>query len=820
MVTGTLRLRRSPDGQELWCHCEGAALKPLSKGSTALILMRFREKQAEADLKANESRFTMFTENLPGLAWIKDLDGRYVYANDAATKAFRTTRAELYGSTDDELFPLETARQFKENDRLALAGGTVLQTVETLEQDDGVHHSLVSKFPIFGPDGETVMVGGVAIDITERKRSEDALQQSEARYRTLFETAQDGIMIVNEEGYYVEVNESLCRILKAPRERLVGAHFSEFIPPAFLKEAEKDFADLKTFSTFAGEFPMLAADGQTVELEWISRANFVPGLHFCVAREITERKRAQEELQRSEEKYRGLLENANDIIYSHDLAGNYLTINRAGVDVTGYTRTEILGGLNIAQVVVPEHLELAKEMTRRKFTDPSPTVYEVDIFTKDRRRLTLEVSTRIAFRDGQPVLVEGIARDITERKRVEREREELLERERQARRVLEEASRLKDEFLATVSHELRTPLTAILGWAHMLLANNFDEAARTNAIGIIERNARSQKQIIEDILDVSRIITGKIRIDVRTVELVPVIEAAREAVETAASAKGIIFQFEYAFEEAAVTGDPDRLQQVVWNLLSNAVKFTPRGGRVSLRLARAGSHAEITVSDTGEGISPEFLPRVFDRFSQADGSITRAHGGVGLGLAIVRHLVELHGGRVRAVSAGEGLGSAFTVSLPLKAREQDAIPHDPLESPRIEQSESPSDDAQNLSGLKVLIVDDEADTLDFLKAALSMHGAKVVRANNAAEALDALEKEKPDLLISDLGMPDVDGYELIRRVRELDRHIPAVALTAYARGEDRRRALASGYQAHLAKPVTPAELIGVVASLGAHRGKQ
>jgi PAS domain S-box-containing protein len=439
MIPGSLRLRRA-DKDSFQSGCEGAAVNSHSDDSRTLILLRFQaeesasgkllqlnrkieelsqeiheQRRIEDELRATEHRFTMFTENLPGLAWIKDLEGRYVYANDAAIKAFRTPRSELYGKTDEEIFPPETAAQFKQNDLLALSDGAGVQTIETLEQEDGAHHSIVSKFPILGPNGETVMVGGIAIDITERKRSEEALQKSESRYRALFETTQDGIMIVDDQGYYVEVNESMCRILKAPRERLIGAHFSEFIPPQGLQEAENDFAQLKTFSTFEGEFPLMTADGQIVELDWISRGNFVPGLHFCVAREITERKRAQEELERSEEKYRSLLENANDIIYSHDLEGNYLTINRASEEVTGYTRKEILGGLNIAQVVVPEHLELAKEMTRRKLADPSPTIYEVDIFTKDRRRLTLEISTRIAFRDGQPVAVEGIGRDVTER---------------------------------------------------------------------------------------------------------------------------------------------------------------------------------------------------------------------------------------------------------------------------------------------------------------------------------------------------------------------------------------------------------------------
>jgi PAS domain S-box-containing protein len=653
---------------------------------------------------------------------------------------------------------------------------------------------------------------------SERERTEAELRESEARYRALFETTQDGIMIVNDQGYYVEVNDSLCRILKTTKERLVGAHFSEFIPPQVLKEAEKDFKELKGFHTFSGEFPMLTADGQTVELDWISRGNFVPGLHFCVAREVTERKRAQEELQRSEEKYRSLLENANDIIYSHDLQGNYLTINRACEEVTGYTRKEILGGLNIAQVVVPEHQEHAKEMTRRKLADPSPTVYEVDIFTKDRRRLTLEVSTRISYRDGKPVAVEGIGRDITERKRIERAREELLEREQRARLELEEASRIKDEFLATVSHELRTPLTAMLGWSHLLRTGKLDGKNVAHAIETIERNARTQAQLIEDLLDVSRIITGKLHLDARPVKPAGIIEGALEAVRPAAEAKGVQLLKVMDTTISSVFGDPTRLQQVVWNLLSNAIKFTSEGGSVEVRLERVASHFQIVVHDTGEGISPDFLPYVFDRFRQADATTTRMHGGLGLGLAIVRHLVEMHGGTVSAESPGEGLGSTFTVKLPLiavyqKTSAQEGHAVHPADDPKPLALECP----ERLDGLKILAVDDERDAREMLRAAFEQCGAKVVTAASVAEALTLLEETRPDVLISDIGMPEEDGYELITKVRllpvERGGKTPAVALTAYARGEDRLRALRAGYQMHVPKPVELAELVAIVSRL-------
>ena len=382
--------------------------------------------------------------------------------------------------------------------------------------------------------------------------------------------------------------------------------------------------------------------------------------------------------------------------------------------------------------------------------------------------------------------------------------------------IAQNANRLKDEFLATVSHELRTPLTAILGWAHMLRHAVIDQATRDHALEVIERNAYAQKQLVEDILEVSRIVTGKLRIEMRPVELVAVVEAAREAVQPAAEAKGILVESAYGVEAASVLGDPDRLQQVVWNLLSNAVKFTAPGGRVSLRIARVGASVEVAVGDTGEGIAPEFLPHVFDRFRQADMGTTRRHGGLGLGLAIVRHLAEAHGGSVRAESEGVGRGSTFTVRLPLKGSHEGAQ-HPGAVGPGPNPSASSGQPAPSLAGLRLLVVEDEPDTLNLLGMALNSYGAEVTTAGNAAEALEALRRVRPDVLISDIGMALVDGYELLRRVRGLSAEegggVLAVALTAYAREEDRARALDAGFQEHVAKPVEPDTLAHVIARL-------
>jgi signal transduction histidine kinase/ActR/RegA family two-component response regulator len=385
------------------------------------------------------------------------------------------------------------------------------------------------------------------------------------------------------------------------------------------------------------------------------------------------------------------------------------------------------------------------------------------------------------------------------------------EAERRAHVAADEANRLKDEFLATVSHELRTPLTAILGWARMLRTMKTNEATSARALETIERNAALQARLIDDLLDTSRIITGKLRLDIQSVDLATVIRAAIDAVSHAASARDIKLLPIVDTSVAPIEGDPSRLQQIVWNLLSNAIKFTPKGGTVEIRLDRAGPEAHIRVSDTGQGIGPDFLPFVFDRFRQADSTMTRSYGGLGLGLAIVRALVDVHGGTVHAASEGPGKGAAFTVALPL--------PQGPKAPSRVPVTSLPSfAGLPDLTGLRVLVVDDEPDSLDVVASVLANQGALVDRATSARAALRQVTESPPDVLVSDIAMPEEDGYELIRQVRllgpEVSSRVAAVALTAYARVEDRVKALSAGYQMHVAKPVSPAELVTVVASLG------
>ncbi|MBI2217068.1 MAG: response regulator [Candidatus Rokubacteria bacterium] len=406
---------------------------------------------------------------------------------------------------------------------------------------------------------------------------------------------------------------------------------------------------------------------------------------------------------------------------------------------------------------------------------------------------------------------------LAERRRAESEREQLLARERAARAEVEAANRAKDEFLAVLSHELRTPLQPILGWVKLLRQQPVDAATIRRGLETIERNARMQAQIVEDLLDVSRVIAGKLRLELRPVSLVPVIDAVLDAVRQPAASKAIAIETAFPGGNPIIYGDANRLQQIVWNLVSNAIAFTPEHGRVSVRVERSATDACVHVIDTGEGIPAHFLPHIFERFRQADSTSTRRHGGLGLGLAIVRHLVELHGGTVRADSPGEGLGATFTVTLPLVSQPAGlgtGVPAGTTPSAR-------ATGALSLAGLSILVVDDDADTCDLLSTVLGYYGADVRSASSAEEALRLVDERPPSVLVSDIAMPGIDGYELVRRVRAMEKErgwrIAALALTAHARASDTEQAFIAGFEAYIAKPVEPAELAQAIVKLAPGR---
>ncbi len=422
------------------------------------------------------------------------------------------------------------------------------------------------------------------------------------------------------------------------------------------------------------------------------------------------------------------------------------------------------------------------------------------------------------YRDGAgwPIRFDGVTIDISRQKRLEEEREALLAAERQARLEAERASRMKDEFLATLSHELRTPLSAILGWTHLLARPNIVPADVARAATTIERNARAQARLIEELLDVSRITSGNLHLDIQPVPIAAVFETVVSSLKPAADARSIVLSQSDGASAGDVLADSSRLQQIVWNLLSNAIKFTPPGGHVTLGADRRENEIVVWVSDDGVGIGADFLPHVFERFRQAESSEARSHGGLGLGLAIVRQLVELHGGTVAAKSDGHGRGATFSVHLPLHPAPRSEITAIPAENELAPASDSADVDA-DLSGTRILVVDDESDGREMLTRMLVGWGAEVRAAGSAEEAIAALSDEHPDLLISDIGMPRVDGYELMRRIRTTAspdrRELPAIALTAFARREDAAKAREAGYRVHLAKPVDPSRLFATIASV-------
>jgi PAS domain S-box-containing protein len=528
-----------------------------------------------------------------------------------------------------------------------------------------------------------------------------------------------------------------------------------------------------------------------------------------LAYEENERRRTEAALRASQEDYRRIVETAQEGIWSIDAEGRTTYANPRMAEMLGYTVQEMIG-MNAFDFTPPEELDRAREQWGQRTQGFSGRV-EFVFLRKDGSPLWAQcTATPVLDAEGRFAGAFAMVTDMTDRKRAEDEREQLLAREQAARAEAEAANRTKDEFLATVSHELRTPLNAMLGWVHLLRSGSLDAKMTERAVETIERNIQAQAQIIDDILDVSRIVRGSLTLSVRTVDLAAVLHHVVESLGPAAQAKGIELHTVLEAADSHVAGDPDRLQQVAWNLLSNAIKFTARGGEVTARLSREDDGLRLEVTDTGEGITPEFLPYVFERFRQANGSTTRVHGGLGLGLAIVRHLVELHGGTVEAESAGQGRGSRFTVTLP-------ATPPGPAPASLVEEGPGRGAPSLPLSGLRLLLVDDDLDTCEAMAFLLAQAGARVVTASSVPEALNEFERSRPDVLITDIGMPDRDGYDLLRQVRmrspERGGGVPAIAMTAYARPEDRDRALAAGFQEHVPKPVDPADLVTVLARL-------
>jgi len=657
-------------------------------------------------------------------------------------------------------------------------------------------------------------------------------QQSEERFKLLVEGVKDyAIFMLDANGFVASWNSGAERIKGYSADEIIGKHFSLFYPPETLASGlpAHELEVAKEVGSFEDEGWRVRKDGSLFWANVVITALRDPRgdlLGFSkVTRDLTQRRAHEEALRQSEERFRLLVEGVKDYaIFMLDANGFVASWNSGAERINGYSADEIIGKhfslfypAEARESGWPEH-ELQTAAERGSFIDEGWRLH------KDGTRIWAHV-TITALRDDEGRLLgyAKLTRDLTDRKKAEalevsgQERDEILEAERSARMAAQRATRIKDEFLATLSHELRTPLNAIVGWTQILrrAGSSVKPADLERGLDVIDRNARAQVQLIDDLLDLSRVITGKVRLDLQQVSMIEVVQRTMHSVEPAAAAKGIRLKAILDPAPAMVSADSGRLQQILWNLLSNAIKFTPKGGQVQVLLQRVNSHIELSVSDTGIGISPEFLPHVFERFTQRDSSASRSFGGLGLGLAICKQLVELHGGTIRASSQGPGLGATFLVELPL------ALLHvGGQDSERLHPTQSIPDSGvlalPKLAGVHIFIVDDERDARDLLHRVFEEQSAKVTIFTNANDALNALKIAKPHVIVCDIGMPGLDGYQFMRAMRAGEakaQRIPALALTAFARAEDRKRSLLAGYQAHLAKPFDVAELMLVVADL-------
>jgi len=673
-----------------------------------------------------------------------------------------------------------------------------------------------------------------------RKTSNDReeLRRSEERFKLLVESIRDyAIFMLDREGHVLTWNAGAERIKGYSADEIIGQHFSIFYPeePKQKRWPEHELEVAKTTGAFEDEGWRVRKDGTlfwaNVIITALRDANGELLGFAKVTRDLTQRRAHEEQLRRSEERFRLLVENVPEYaLFMLDPNGRVSTWNSGAQRIKGYTAEEIIGKHfsifyppDVKESGWTDHeLQVAAEEGR--FSDTGWRV------RKDGTTFWANVIiTALRDETGRLIGYAKLTRDLTDTKRVEamqtanREREEMLEAERSARIAAQRATRIKDEFMATLSHELRSPLSAILGWTQVLLRGDAPKGpeAQRQAIEVIDRNARAQARLIDDLLDLSRIMTGKLRLDLHQVSFTNIVQAAVDSLMPAAEAKGIRLKAILGAGHDIVSADSGRLQQVVWNLLTNAIKFTPEGGQVQVLLQRVNSHLELSVSDTGIGISSSYLPHVFDRFSQKDSSTTRAYGGLGLGLAICKQLVEQHGGSIRAASRGEGKGATFSVQLPVSIAQLQEE-GTPRVHPTAEIQSEELLSLPRLDGVHVFSVDDEPDARELLRTVLEERGAKVTSFGSAAEALAALERTRPTVLVCDVGMAKMDGYQMIRALRAkeppVDR-VPALALTAFARAEDRKRSLIAGYQAHLAKPFDVGELILVIADLIGREGR-
>lgn len=789
----------------------------------AFVLDLTERKQAEARWREGKQTLDAIMEYIPEGITIAD-------ALDATIRQVSNYGQQLTGRSRETLIGIPAREQVEKwgllradgvtkptGDELPLTRAVKLSEVVTdeewiLQRPDGSKINLLCNAgPIQDRNGKTT--GGIIAwrDITERKQSQEVLRQALQKLNFHIENTPMAVIEWNREMQITRWSGAAERIFGWQADEVLGRLLPDL--QMVVEEDVEQVTDVSRRLRIGEESYVFSHNrnytkqGDIVDCEWYNSSlrdesgRTVSVLSLVL--DVTDRYQAEQELRQSEERYRYLAETIPQLVWTADAQGRNSYVNQQMCDYIGLSMEQLLN-FDWQLAVHPDDLESVLQQWMESVTNGIPYQKEYRFRRADGMyRWHLVRSIPLKDEKGKAIEWFGVCTDIHEQKELEQQRLRLLEQEKAAREEAERANRIKDEFLAVLSHELRSPLNPILGWAKLLQTKKFDAAKTTEALKTIERNAKLQAELIEDLLDVSRILRGKLSLNVGAIDLRAIVHAAIETVHLSSEAKAI--QIETTFEPniGQVSGDSARLQQIIWNLLSNAIKFTPSGGKVNIRLAQIDAQIQITVSDTGKGISPEFLPFVFDYFRQADSTTTRKFGGLGLGLAIVRHLVELHGGTVRADSPGEGQGATFTVNLPLMLPRSEA-----------NQNNGQIDSSLDLNGINILVVDDEADTREFLAFLLEQHGAKLTVVGSASQALVALVQFKPDVLLSDIGMPEMDGYALIEQVRQLSPEfggqIPAIAVTAYAGEINYQQAMKAGFQHHISKPIEPEALVRVI----------
>jgi PAS domain S-box-containing protein len=762
-----------------------------------------RERQKDAILRA-------FVDESPTSKWVTDADGRVVYANEAMARTLGAPVEAMLGRIHTDLLPYP-ARKAAQDNLLAVrdTGAPQLSLEET-----GSATLEWRRFPLsFDEGGKVAFVAAMANDITDELRQERTLRESEARLVATIESIGDGFCTLDANGRYLYMNEAGARLLNGKPADFIGRRWVDLFPEAVGSDVDR-------------AIQRALGDRVSVELEtwyepwdrwfYLKISPVEDGGYSFYFGDITESRRAATLLRAKEKELERIIELTPFLMNrcSRDLRFRFVSpayagmIGRSPAELVGEPIVDVMGQEGFRTILPYIERVLAGETVRYEAAVPFAGVGTRDlsvVYTPDQ--------------DAQGEVIGWVASivDQTTTKRMDRQLAEravelatALEAEREARREAEEATRVKDEFLATLSHELRTPLSAILGWIHLIERNPGETTLVEEAIPVIARNARAQMSLISDLLDTSRILSGKIHLELERLDLGQLVRAAIEAARGAADTKGVRLETDFGPAALAVQGDASRLQQVVWNLLSNAVKFTNGGTVIHVSLSQQGPLARIVVRDSGQGISPEFLPYVFERFRQADSSMARRFVGLGLGLAIVKQLVELHGGSVSVQSAGEGHGATFAVELPLSIEPQ-------LQTVANTGPAGPS--AADLRGVKILAVEDQPDSLELLKRLLQEHHAQVATARTVDEGLASLRSERPDIVLCDLGLPGKDGFEFMRVLRDSGDPTPVVALTAFARDEDRLRALRAGFRMHVTKPFDAAGLVSIVAGIVAQGSK-